>query len=66
LISFSGTALGPLLLGWLYDVAGGYRSSYLAAGVCSIIGAILFSFAGSATVAPDKAVSAEVASANSQ
>jgi len=49
LISFSGTALGPLLLGWLYDIAGGYRSSYLAAGVCSIIGAILFSFAGSAT-----------------
>ncbi|NBY45493.1 MAG: MFS transporter [Acidimicrobiia bacterium] len=49
LISFSGTALGPLLLGWLYDVAGGYRSSYLAAGVCSIIGAILFSLAGSAS-----------------
>jgi MFS family permease len=61
LISFSGTALGPLLLGWLYDVAGGYRSSYLAAGVCSIIGAVLFSFAGSASVA-----SAEVASVNSQ
>jgi cyanate permease len=53
--------LGPLLLGWLYDVAGGYRSSYLAAGVCSIIGAVLFSFAGSASVA-----SAEVASVNSQ
>ena len=51
LISFSGTALGPLLLGWLYDVAGGYRTSYLAAGVCSIIGAVLFSFAGSASVA---------------
>jgi MFS family permease len=50
LISFSGTALGPLLLGWLYDVAGGYRSSYLAAGACSIIGAVLFSFAGSASV----------------
>jgi MFS family permease len=49
LISFSGTALGPLLLGWLYDVAGGYRSSYLAAGVCSIFGAILFSLAGSAS-----------------
>ena len=61
LISFSGTALGPLLLGWLYDVAGGYRSSYLAAGVCSIIGATLFSFAGSASVD-----SAEVASASSQ
>jgi MFS family permease len=66
LISFSGTALGPLLLGWLYDVAGGYRSSYLAAGACSIIGAVLFSFAGSATVASDKVASAEVTSANSQ
>ena len=66
LISFSGTALGPLLLGWLYDVAGGYRSSYLAAGACSIIGAILFSFAGSASVASDKVASVEVASANLQ
>ena len=47
LISFSGTALGPLLLGWLYDVAGGYRSSYLAAAACSLIGATMFSFAGS-------------------
>jgi MFS family permease len=49
LISFSGTAFGPLLLGWLYDVAGGYRSSYLAAGLCSVLGALLFSLAGSAS-----------------
>ena len=49
LISFSGTAFGPLLLGWLYDVAGGYRSSYLAAGACSLVGALLFSMAGSAS-----------------
>lgn len=49
LISFSGTALGPLLLGWLYDVAGGYRSSYLAAAACSLIGALLFSLAGPAS-----------------
>ena len=49
LISFSGTAFGPLLLGWLYDVAGGYRASYLAAGVCSVLGALLFSLAGSAS-----------------
>ena len=40
LVSFSGTALGPLILGWLYDVA----------GACSLIGAFLFSFAGSASV----------------
>jgi len=49
LISFSGTALGPLLLGWLYDVAGGYRAAYLAAAVCSLIGATMFSLAGSAS-----------------
>ena len=48
LISFTGTAGGPLLLGALHDFAGGYRSSYLAAGACSLLGALLFSFAGSA------------------
>jgi cyanate permease len=48
LISFTGTAGGPLLLGALHDFAGGYRSSYLVAGVCSLIGALLFSLAGSA------------------
>jgi MFS family permease len=47
LISFTGTAAGPLLLGALHDYAGGYRASYLAAGACSLIGALLFSFAGS-------------------
>ena len=50
LISFSGTALGPLLLGWLYDVAGGYRAAYLAAAICSLLGAAMFSFAGAASV----------------
>jgi len=34
-----GTAAGPLLLGWLRDHAGGYRTSYLVAGVCSAVGA---------------------------
>jgi MFS family permease len=48
LISFTGTAAGPLLLGVLHDFAGGYRASYLAAGACSLTGALLFSFAGSA------------------
>ena len=48
LISFTGTAGGPLLLGALHDFAGGYRSSYLAAGACSLVGAVLFSLAGSA------------------
>lgn len=50
LISFTGTAGGPLLLGALHDFAGGYRSSYVAAGVCSLVGALLFSMAGSATL----------------
>ena len=57
LISFTGTALGPLLLGWLYDVAGGYRSSYLAAAACSIVGAVMISFAGS--VSPEVVVDIE-------
>ena len=48
LISFTGTATGPVLLGVLHDFAGGYRASYLAAGACSLTGALLFSFAGSA------------------
>ncbi len=50
LISFSGTALGPLLLGWLYDVAGGYRAAYLAAATCSLLGAAMFFLAGPASV----------------
>ena len=49
LISFTGTAVGPILLGWLYDNAGGYRASYLAAGACSVIGVVCFSLAGPAT-----------------
>ena len=49
LISYSGTALGPILLGWLHDAAGGYRSSYLAAAVCSLVGVVLLSLAGPAT-----------------
>ena len=46
LIAFSGTAGGPLLLGWLHDVAGGYRASYLAAGMCSLIAVVVLSLAG--------------------
>ncbi len=49
LISFTGTAVGPILLGWLYDNAGGYRASYLAAGACSVIGVVFFSLAGPAS-----------------
>ena len=52
LISFSGTAFGPLLLGWLYDAAGGYRAAYLAAAICSLLGAAMFSLAGPAVGEP--------------
>ena len=36
--SMVGTAGGPLLLGWLYDNAGGYDTSYLVAAACSLTG----------------------------
>ena len=36
---FFGTAGGPLLLGWLYDNAGGFQTSYLAAAAFSLAGA---------------------------
>lgn len=50
LIAFSGTAIGPLLLGWLHDAAGGYRASYLAASMCSLIATAIFAMAGSSTI----------------
>ncbi len=45
-----GTAGGPLLLGWLRDSAGGYRTSYLIAAVFSLFGAFVLSMGGSTTV----------------
>jgi len=53
LISFSGTAGGPLLLGWLHDAAGGYRTSYLAASMCSLIAVVIFAMAGGSKIATD-------------
>jgi MFS family permease len=44
-----GTAGGPLLLGYLHDEAGGYRTAYLVAGVLSGVGAALMFASGSAT-----------------
>jgi MFS family permease len=41
-----GTAGGPLLLGWLYDNAGGFRTSYLAAAACSLAGALVLASGG--------------------
>lgn len=45
-----GTAGGPLLLGWLRDGAGGYRTSYLVAAVLSLTGAVVLSYSGPTTV----------------
>lgn len=53
LLGLVGTAGGPLLLGWLYDVAGGYRASYVVAGVLSLVGAIAVLFAGPAQAPVD-------------
>jgi MFS family permease len=47
-----GTAGGPLLLGWLYDNAGGYETSYLVAAACSFTGSLVLASGGPATV-PD-------------
>ncbi len=53
LLGLVGTAGGPLLLGWLHDAAGGYRSSYVVAGVLSLAGAVAIMFAGSAKAPTD-------------
>ncbi len=45
----AGTAGGPLLLGWLYDNAGGYRTSYLVAAACSLAGAAVVAIGGPAS-----------------
>jgi CP family cyanate transporter-like MFS transporter len=39
LVAFVGTAVGPLLLGALHDVTGGYLVAYLVAGCLSLAGA---------------------------
>ena len=51
-LCIAGLAGGPLLLGWLSDNAGGYRSSYLVAAVCSLVGSLVLASGGPATV-PD-------------
>ena len=48
LYSISGTAGGPVLLGVLHDHAGGYRTSYLAAAICSVAGAVVLRAGGAA------------------
>ena len=48
-ITMFGTAGGPLVLGWLHDNAGGYRTSYLVAAGCSLAGACVLAWGGPAT-----------------
>jgi MFS family permease len=45
-LTMFGTAAGPLVLGWLHDNAGGYRTAYLAAAVGSLVGAAVLSLGG--------------------
>ena len=52
-MSLVGTAGGPLLLGWLYDNAGGYETSYLVAAACSLTGAGVLAAAGPASARRD-------------
>lgn len=48
LVSLTGTAIGPILIGSIRDAAGNYDTPYLVAGVISLIGAGLFVFSGPA------------------
>jgi hypothetical protein len=44
----------------LHDAAGGYRTSYVVAGCCSLVGAIVILSAGPAAVPDDEPVAALV------
>ncbi len=50
LISLTGTAIGPILIGAIRDSTGGYRVPYLVAGLVSLAGAALFTLSGPAEV----------------
>jgi predicted MFS family arabinose efflux permease len=47
-VSLIGVAGGPWLLGWLHDVAGGYETAYVVAGVMSLAGVFVFIIGGPA------------------
>ena len=53
-VAVVGTAGGPLLIGWLFDVAGSYRIPYLAAAGCALVGALILAQGGPATVPADE------------
>ena len=48
LISLTGTAIGPILIGSIRDAAGNYTVPYLVAGLVSLVGAVIFIFSGPA------------------
>lgn len=48
-----GTAAGPFLLGWLYDVTGAYRTPYAVAATLSLVGAAVLASGGPARIDAD-------------
>ena len=52
-LSMIGTAAGPFLLGWLYDVSGSYRMPYAIGAGLSLAGAVVLSRGGPAEVEVD-------------
>ena len=48
LISLTGTAIGPILIGSIRDAAGNYTVPYLVAGLVSLVGAVIFIYSGPA------------------
>jgi len=50
LVSLTGTAIGPILIGSIRDSSGNYDTPYLVAGLISLVGAALFAFSGPAEV----------------
>jgi MFS family permease len=51
-VAIVGTAGGPLIIGYLYDVGGSYRMPYAVAAALSLLGAFVLSLGGPASV-PD-------------
>ena len=51
LVSLTGTAIGPILIGAIRDSSGGYTVPYLVAGCISLVGALVFTTSGPAEVA---------------
>ncbi|MEY4010782.1 MAG: hypothetical protein RLZZ93_1475 [Actinomycetota bacterium] len=53
LISLTGTAVGPILIGSIRDASGNYTVPYLVAGLVSLAGAALFTLSGPAEATDD-------------